>query len=192
MNREGKRDASGAFLPEAAHWCAVNHGHMIRVDGERSDKEAMRYDVILALTEERFEDCRQIAFFCHGYRSGIQFGFGGKDGAACLAAAIQGCTDRCTVILYACSTGLWFARELARQLGDGYQVWSHDSRGHTTRNPRLVWSAGDGSINVWTGLGWVDRARLRHQMAGDYRLQLGTQTPQRLRETLDRLPSDIL
>ncbi len=170
----------------------MNHGHMIGVDGERSDKEDMRYDILMALTEQRFQDCTQIAFFCHGYRSGIQFGFGGKDGAACLAAAIHGCTDSCTVILYACSTGLWFARELARQLGDGYQVWSHDSRGHTTRNPRLVWSAGDGSINVWQGLGWVDRARLRQRMAGEYRLQLGTQTPQRLRETLDRVPPAIL
>jgi len=163
---------------------------MIRVDGERNDKEAMRYDVILPLTEDRYQDCTQVAFFCHGWRSGIQFGFGGSMGAACLAAAIQGCTDRCTVILYACSAGRWFARELAKQLGDDYQVWSHDAKGHTTRNPTLVWSCGDQSVDVWQSMGWVDRSRLRRLLASSYRLELGDQTPKQLLETLDRERAD--
>jgi len=131
----------------------------------------MRHEVIYALTDERFQGCTQIAFFCHGWRSGLQFGFNGKTGAACLAAAIQGCTEQATVILYACSAGQWFAGEL--------------------RNPRLVWSRGDQTVEVWHDLTWRKRAKLRELMASNYRLMLGDQTPQTLSEILDQAPSDI-
>lgn len=192
VNRDGKRDATGAFIPEGKAWAAANHGHIIAVDGEQADKGAMRHEVIYALTDDRFQGCTQIAFFCHGWRSGLQFGFHGRTGAACLAAAIQGCTEQATVILYACSAGQWFAGELARNLGDGFQVWSHDARGHTTRNPRLVWSRGDQTVEVWHDLTWRKRAKLRELMASNYRLMLGDQTPQTLSEILDPEPSDTL
>jgi len=162
----------------------------VLIDAE-SRTSGQQRDVVLAdLWHPENRNASQIAFFCHGWRSGMEFGFDGKMGARCLAEGIKSCTDRATIILYCCSTGQWFARELAAHLGPNYDVWSHGSRGHTTRNPQLVFSRGIQTEDIWAGLTWARRRELRELMASDYRLMLGDQTPPLLCEILGPAPSD--
>ena len=186
VNRPGKRDATGAFLPEARAWTDHHQGSALFLDGESLADGQMRDRVMDQLFRPEHAGLTQLAFFCHGFRSGIQFGFHGRQGAECLAAAVQGATERATVVLFCCSAGQWFGPELARALGPQYAVWSHLTRGHTTRNPRLIFSRGDATEDVWQGLTWSRRRRLRALLRTDLRLRLGVLSPRSLREILDR------
>jgi len=168
----------------------MNNGHAVLLDPEARSKGQLRDLVLAELWSRENRQASQLAFFCHGWRSGIELGFTGKTGAECLAEGIKSCTDRATIILYACSTGQWFARELAAHLGPSFDVWSHTSRGHTTRNPQLVFSRGIQTEDVWAGLTNRQRRQLRELMTSQYRLMLGDQTPPLLSEILDREPSD--
>lgn len=99
-----------------------------------------------------------IAFFCHGYKTGLQFG-ATMQNAHKLASAIKiACITEPTIILYACSAGRdgdnetddeddpgpggdgGFADKLRDELGKiGVRatIWAHTTAAHTTRNPYL-------------------------------------------------------
>jgi len=118
-------------------------------------------------------DLSSLAFFCHGTANSLPgTGFRGAEGVVVLADAIRQTTGSCTVTLYSCSTCKGFARHLAAELGGNYQVWSHMTPGHTTRNPMLCWSRGDESIEFWGILNRDQRAHLRQYLTTQERFGL--------------------
>jgi hypothetical protein len=159
-NTDGKHDATGAFQPEmhafAKHWSRYGVDEAL-IDNERS-ADIMRKAVIAELQQHRQQKC--IAFFCHGWKGGIQLGFRlymVETFAAALGSAISatGC-----VVLYACDAGRdsdnesnddllpgpggegGFADELRDALCRARTDWvghvdAHVSTAHTTRNPHV-------------------------------------------------------
>ncbi len=160
------------------------------LDTEHETRGELRGRVLDALFRAQHAGLSELALFCHGWPDGLAFGFKGKDGAACLAAGIESATEDCTIVLYACSAGREFAPELARMLGPSFRVWAHSSRGHTTRNPQLVYCCGDTVVDVWRSLRWTRRRQLRELMRGSLRFELGHLTAGSLFEILDRERAD--
>lgn len=157
-NRPGYKDVSGAFLPEAARFCKV-HGvdatlHLRTFSASGPTRERRR-QVSEAISAHGPMDT--IAFFCHGFRRGIQAGFmlaHIPDLAHLLQQHMHHASPR--VILYACDAArdLDLERDDDRDVGPGgdggfadelrdqcenngfpLQVTAHSTRGHTTINP---------------------------------------------------------
>jgi len=85
-----------------------------------------------------------LAYWGHGYPSGIQLGFKWKHGASMLARDMIGLEAK-TLILYACSVAkgknnflLWIAEELIKNGVKDFKLFGHDRRGHTMKNPFVV------------------------------------------------------
>jgi hypothetical protein len=157
-NTPGRSDTSGAFLPEArafARHHGVNPEHVVR-----------RFPAALPIQKRRaacvaaFDTCDQpldaVAFFCHGWRDGLQSGF--LRANVLVLARLMGMHARLDahVLLYACDTGRdadletdddiesgpggdgGFADELrdaCEALGRRVTVMAHTTRGATTINP---------------------------------------------------------
>ena len=172
-NSPGKRDASGAFMPEAQAWCKENQAVLHPVDPE-TGMCTMRNYILKVIEMAGPVPC--CAFFCHGWATGMQLGFKGDADAALLGRALATENPDCVVIFYACSMGQRFARQVAAA-GPDIEVWSHESRGHTTRNPMLVWSMGGTTIPLWEQLTRREKARLRRLLAGPERLRLAQHGP---------------
>jgi len=165
-DRNVKRaDYTGAFKPEAEGF-AREHGippsaiHPIDITQSRED---MRIDVTTAIEEEFYRGglLETVAFFCHGWKTGIQLGFslGGHDLTELADACEHTCTENVVVPLYACSTARdddmiisddqdpentvggdgGFANELREYLGTwglvSCRVVGHVTAGHSTFNP---------------------------------------------------------
>lgn len=164
-NTGTKRDATGAFQPEARAFAALHNGDVVLVDNKNLTSAGMRSDVLTAIRDHRPS---HIAFFCHGWKTGIQFGFGMKHLDE-LAEAIRGCYQgTCSIVtLYACSTGGGpgtggdggFADglrdALCRQGDVDCFVDAHDRPGHTTRNPYVRRFEGMGSAVGGSGGYWI-------------------------------------
>ena len=71
-NSPGKRDVTGAFRPGAMKFQAARGGLIHEVDNGRPFRE--RADEVLECLELQ-HDAGVVAFFCHGWRTGIQLGF---------------------------------------------------------------------------------------------------------------------
>jgi hypothetical protein len=169
FNSHGKKDVTGAFLPEAKKFLQFANG-----DGEgeifRFDNRltmAKRADQVLehlGLLRGQRRKVRCVAFFCHGYKSGIQAGFRSSsrskniDDLAEAIASISG--DGVIVPLYCCSTGGspskgapggdgGFADELrdalCRHGAVNCRVDSHTTVAHATKNPYVRRFEGRGS-----------------------------------------------
>lgn len=139
-NTHGKKDATGAFIPEAEAFCEhhdVSEKNLILVDNQKSKPWMRKFvvDHILAGYEIPADEhsLDAVAFFCHGWKTGIQFGFStGKKDIDMLATAIA---DRApeaeqvddepfspVIPLYCCSTG----RDADRQSEDDLEVFGGD------------------------------------------------------------------
>jgi hypothetical protein len=163
-NSPGKNDATGAFQPEARAFVRLHGGAYSPIDNHAS-KAAMRADVMRQIVTER---PGILALCCHGWRTGIQFGFGLANVAE-LAEAIaeNDGTDAPRVVLYACSTadgsGPGGDGGFADRLRDALcaagcvecQVDAHDRPGHTTKNPFVRRFVGAGSAVGGTGGQWI-------------------------------------
>lgn len=193
-NTAGKKDAIGAFLPEAErfrryHGLARTDVHVF--DNSRPLPER-RAEVLRAIQDHgRFS---VLAHFGHGHKNGIQAGFTiASLGPLAASLGAAGCQ---TVLLYSCDT----ARDLdgsrdddaaadvggdggfADQLRDTLSlyvdctVYAHVTAGHTTQNPYMrVFRSPAGAGGEWVvkprsdgWRGWV--ARLRGQERFDWRL----------------------
>lgn len=164
FNSPGKKDASGAFLPEARLFAKLHGGRLMLFDNRKPEK-ARFTEVIDLLTGQR-ADC--VAFFCHGFKSGLQVGANMRN-VHVLAATLRDCGVR-TVPLYACDA----ARDLDGERDDdngegpggaggfasalsaalpGVVVDAHTTAAHTTRNPhvRRFRGGGDGEWLVTPG-----------------------------------------
>ena len=145
-NAKGKRDVTGAFLPEAKRFWTKHGGELVQFDNHAHNATRRRqvHDAIL-----RTYDLRTLAIFCHGWMDGIQTGHrrGNLDGLAdCIDIACE--HNELDIILYCCSTAQGGAggdggfadmlRDFVQARGvEGVRVWAHTTKGHTTRNPYL-------------------------------------------------------
>jgi hypothetical protein len=163
-----KKDATGAFIPEAEAFQRM-HGipdeNMVGVKCPRVPKHKRRakvYKAIERVGKKRTIDA--IAFFGHGWPQGIQFGIGKgtiKDFCSLLGLSNDSgqpyCSDKLIIVLYAClaaenndkndnrkigpGTNGGFADELRDELnrfGFSGHVDAHLTAGHTDWNPFLI------------------------------------------------------
>lgn len=156
-----------------------------------------RFVVLDHLQRHQGLDC--VAFFCHGWRDGIQAGFGTKDVPQLARALHEACVPGASLPLYCCSTARGGAggdggfadtlRDALSGLLPGAKIDAHTTPGHTTRNPhvrRFVVGA-----KAETGGEWlVDPAegarfqKWRRVLQGDARFQFPFMTTEAIRAAL--------
>lgn len=170
-NRPGKKDWSGAFLPEAKRFASADEDVVDEIPltsakgDERAQHRAHQRIVIASAIRELRPSV--VGFFCHGLTREIELGFDRKTvGELAAALADVGC-DR--VALYCCSTGSGpgvggeggFADALRDAMCREGLVWcrvvASITAGHTTANPNKRFFEGRGS--PVGGLGGVDIVR---------------------------------
>jgi len=160
-NTNGKNDAIGAFIPESEEFAKLHRiddcdRYGINCSGI---KEATRRENLLTVLRSQNENSIEaIAFFCHGWSKGIQFGIGMKQIEELCRVFSVVCREDVKIVLYACwaadadgiadtgavgpGTDGGFADKLRDGmlrvgLGGGW-VDAHKKEGHTTKNPMLV------------------------------------------------------
>lgn len=164
-NSPGKKDVTGAFLPEARALVRLAHprSELVLIDNSESF-QARRRAVTSALDARRGSGFSSVAFFCHGYRTGLQLGFRLPHIQA-LAERIRRLSvePEMAVALYCCSTGAdaegdpltapgtgenSFADRLrdrlCREGAVHCRVMAHTTVAHTTMNPMVVFMDGLG------------------------------------------------
>jgi hypothetical protein len=200
-NTSGLHDATGAFQPEAQKFALLHGGDVVIVDNHTT-KTKMR-EIVLA--EIRLRKPTTIAFFCHGWKSGVQFGFGFQHVDSLAACIAQSCPyDSPIVPLYACSTGdgpgvggdLGFADALRDALcragATWCQVFAHTTAGHATENPYVRRFSGSGSPSGGIGGSWIvtpksDRwSRWVKSLKGDLRLRYPLMSDAEIHEELSK------
>lgn len=176
-NSHGKRDYTGAFKPEADRLAAIaENSHTIRVDVSRSmtQRRKQLFKEIDSLSDKTsFTD---VAIFCHGWSTGLQCGIRSKDTddfANAIAPFMSAGGDSespMVVSLYACLAG----NSKTSPGGDGgiadlmrdslcktdfswCRVFSHTTKGHTTRNPYVRVFDGKGSTVGGVDGDWMIR-----------------------------------
>jgi len=143
-NEPGKLDAD-EFKREARKFAkhrGIDPARVLIFPNDRSRKERRGF-VADALMRFQALDC--VAFFCHGWRDGIQAGFGTEHADELARYLFEACKPGAALPLYCCSTAQGgsggdggFADTLRDELVGklpGSVVDAHDRRGHTTTNP---------------------------------------------------------
>lgn len=162
-NVQGRKDATGAFIPEAK---AFRKTHDIPKENFigvkcRGAKAAQRREHVFSKIEEigSKRPINSIAFFCHGWPAGIQFGIRRDQISDLVSLLKQYATKDVRIVLYAClaaendvrdneigksgpATDGGFADELRDNMvragiSDGI-VDAHKTAGHTSWNPYVV------------------------------------------------------
>ena len=191
-NTGAKKDATGAFQPEAlafANRHEVPREQVIWIDNHLS-KRAMRAAVLAEIEKAKKENgsLAALACFCHGWKTGIQFGFD-RSSVGWLAQALAGARD-VRVALYACSTAQGEGDDAAAVGGDGgfadllrdtlcragavdCQVDAHTTAGHTTKNPFVRRFQGMGSPLGGAG-GFLIVSPSQKQLFAKWRRQLAS------------------
>lgn len=164
-NSKGKRDVTGAFLPEAIAFKLQHGGVVYSVDN--SLPMARRRAEVLRKIERERDFFNTVAFFCHGWQDGIQLGFNRKNVRELARALFEygALNDNDMVVaLYCCSTGEdpqdkpleavgtgdnSFADKLRDALCEqgeiNCRIVAHSTAGHTTQNPHVLYMDGMGS-----------------------------------------------
>lgn len=172
-----ENDYAGAFRPESQAFAKLHGIPPARIRA---------IDVSRPLADRHFALCREIAaaphpidllaFFCHGWPSGIQVG-GVVTRIRSLAQTIANASGpTLRIVLYACSTAADPARptppnDSAPGGDDGFadrlrdalcaagrqycRVDAHTVRGHATQNPFVRRFSGDGSLIGGHGGSWI-------------------------------------
>lgn len=164
-----RNDVGGAFMPEAYYFSffnsspiestyIVDNGECAQVGNEikNSVSETTRKQKVLDTLDSlpHANKKKIIAFFCHGWNTGFQFGFklhtqitynGTRmpDVEALAAAIIRIAAPDIKIVLYACLTGTTDTG-FAAQLRDALvtrcpdcRVDAHKTAGHATKNPHV-------------------------------------------------------
>lgn len=192
-----RKDASGAFQPEARAF--------VKASGLRAT--VTLFDSNRALADRRLESSRALArqtdvdvfaFFCHGWRDGLQCGWQiRKAGELADLLALAG-RRTSTIILYACDAArdADADREDDKNPGPGGdggmaaaivtglrargwegRLYAHATPGHTTRNPWVRFWGRMGPDAPWERGAWLVEPRTplwpawRAALAGDLRLK---------------------
>ena len=164
-NRKGRKDATGAFIPEAkafAKFHEVPANHCVGIDLENIPPSARRAEVYRAIHESTYNrPLDVVAFYGHGWPDGIQFGFSRETVGELAAIFSRKCSKDVRVALYACLAAENDKRDKNRSeddIGPGTDggfadvlrdelvrhgithgcVDAHKTRGHTTWNPFVV------------------------------------------------------
>jgi len=160
-NTNGKKDATGAFIPEATNFKQVNNipDELFLGVNLKKVKASKRREIVLDKLNSIEKPLDGIAFFGHGWPQGIQFGFRREHIEELVKAMSFVCKRDCKVVLYAClaaendirdnivkdigpATKGGFADKLrdamVREGFVGGHVDAHKTAGHTTRNPYVV------------------------------------------------------
>jgi hypothetical protein len=164
------RDATHAFIPEARAFMQHHKqpsSQLYMVDNTKS-AVAMRSYVLQALEQEARSGnkVRGVAFFCHGFKSGIQFGFRMLQAESLARTIAEHATEDVRVTFYACDAARDNDNERSDDLlefggDDGFAdhvrdylcaagatkcvVDAHTTAGHTTMNPDVRRFEGLGS-----------------------------------------------
>lgn len=186
-NTHGKRDQTGAFLPEAKRFAKEHRlaaSAIVEIDVGQSliKRQAAVLDAIKKQADVQ-DGLDFISFFCHGYRYRLQVGFGSPSTVdnkwlRKLAKTVYENTGWGVVLpLYSCTTATsarrkkdqaaagdgGFADELRDALcGEGAtqcRVIGHTTSGHTTKNPFVRVFEGTGTQEAGTGGQWISRPR---------------------------------
>lgn len=161
-NSKGKKDATGAFIPEAeafAEYWNTEKNNIIGIPLEGMSKKKRRELTIASIKESmNGTPLNLVALFGHGWPSGIQFGFGMKEIPELADCLVEHCAYNARIVLYACltaenserdndhehvgpATDGGFADILRDELAKrGMIGWidAHKTAGHTTWNPYVV------------------------------------------------------
>jgi hypothetical protein len=171
-NRPGKRDWSGAFLPEAKRY-----SEYITATPLDASAKAQRAWIIDDLRERRPSE---VAFFCHGLANKIELGFSKANVDELALALAEVACDR--VALYCCSTGggpgIGGDSGFADSLRDAMchaglvhcRVLAHRTSGHCSMNPNKRLFEGRGS--PVGGVGGVDIVRPGSELWGVWKRRL--------------------
>jgi hypothetical protein len=157
-NVEGKRDATGAFIPEAMTFAKhheVPEDNMLGIECPGVPAKRRFSEVCMHLRNKT--NIKWIAMFCHGYSSGMQFGMSKKNIPILVKYMEMSCRKNLKLSLYACSTASTNknTRKLsmpgtdngyADKLRDGMLkagfkggwIDAHLTPGHTTQNPFVL------------------------------------------------------
>lgn len=202
-NSPGKRDMSGAFRPAARKFAQLHSQPadcVVPVDcrGPQSERRAQVRDAIASGPWSTW-DC--VAFFCHGWRAGIQMGCTLAHTGWLASILWEHGTENLIVPLYACSTAQGGAggdggfadmlRDRLCELGAVHcRVDAHDRKGHTTRNPYVRRFEGRGEKAPGRGGEWIvdpgspDWGRWREALRGDLQYQFPIMTAGHVRVTI--------
>jgi len=152
-NKRFKKDATHVFIPESRKLetfikergdTSENHA----TNGNQWDKDAIKADLFDSVLLRSTDSIDAVHFLCHGWKTGIQFGFKRRSGARILGGFIGSFRPK-YVNLYACLTGkesdnfaLWTYERLKECYGssvfDDYpRLMCHTTRGHATGNPNV-------------------------------------------------------
>lgn len=149
-NSKGKKDVTGAFLPEAKRWLDLHGGALARFDNAAAPAKR-RADVEAILRGH--SGLRAVGFFCHGLSRQLQTGHGISHVDALADALTSATLPGAVVALYACDAADTpvknapggddgFADRLRDALilrdaehWQGGHVDAHVTTGHTTTNP---------------------------------------------------------
>jgi len=179
-NKKNKHDASGAFIPEAMEFQKVHSvpdNNMFAIDCINA-KANKRKDQVLQLIHSTVirKPISAIAFFGHGWSSGIQFGFY-KTNIIELVDVLrsENASQYIKIILYSCltaendkvdneikkigpATDGGFADCLRDELEvNNFKGWidAHKTSGHTVYNPYVVRFYANENINDNYGGSWL-------------------------------------
>lgn len=157
LNTVGKVDATGAFIPEARAFLAAHQSAgKVHLFDNSLPMRMRRADVADRLARDPPRSVSVMAFFCHGWRDGIQAGYRTPDARALAEHFAPVAADSPVVALYACDAGRdadnqteddnepgiggegGFAdalRDAFVRVGVRATIFAHTRPGHTTRNP---------------------------------------------------------
>lgn len=176
-NSHGKKDVTGAFLPEAKRFVKMHGGHLLRFDNTASKKKRREevLDLIWGNPHNGFLD--HIAFFCHGYKTGIQTGHTQRTVQELAWTIAARSNPDVRVTLYCCDTARDGDRDktddtlpgpggdggfadslrdaLCREGCAGGWIDGHTVTAHTTRAPYVRRFYTDGNPDGGVGGDWV-------------------------------------
>lgn len=108
-NTKGKKDVTGAFLPEAKRFAAFRAAEgelssQLRQFDSSKSKRRCRAEVEELLDLAPYP-LSVVAFFCHGFKRGLQTGHNTWNVKRLASAIARNSTEGVRVVLYACHTG---------------------------------------------------------------------------------------
>ncbi len=178
-NSHGKKDVTWAFLPESLRFldkvCTAD-STIIGINNRAGFKKRQA-EVVKAFraADQEVTPYDGVAFFCHGWKTGIQLGFKNADLPLLARWVDQLCEHSLPVVpLYCCSTGgdvktkrsspgtgdnsfadllrdALCAQIAKRGIGPYPRVFAHETVAHTTKNPRIRVFDGQGSSEGGVG-----------------------------------------
>lgn len=155
----GKVDTTHAFLPEArafARYHGADPDSVVKRFPAHAPLAQRRSTCTLAIRNYPASSIEVLAFFCHGWRSGLQAGYNRKTLLMFASLVAKHCTDTAHVLFYACDTSRdadeeeaddlrpgpggdgGFAdevRDACEALGRHVTVMGHSAAGHCSWNP---------------------------------------------------------